>query len=147
MRFLDEHLKTLGYSRVTEINISGLHVDVYTEISTGLSDANTQITVQSIVDSFNPIPLTKKDKRKELNVEGLLRIQLIFPAISDFDELDLVREQFLSLAPAARSPTAKFQKLIDTVQARNQARKAINALTTVTDINNYDVVNTPTWPV
>jgi len=113
----------------------------------GVKSNNIDLTVQAIVDSFNPIPYAKKGKRKELNDEGLRRIQLIFPAISDFDELDLVREQFLSTKATARNPTVKFQQLIDTVQARNQARTSINALTTVADINNYDVVNTPTWPV
>jgi len=116
--------------------------------------SNNDIAVQAIIDAYDAIPATKKDKRKELNQEGLRRIQLIFPAIKDFDDLDLLAEHYLSIDSTARKPTVKFQKLIATRQARNQARQAINALTTVTnalttvtDINNYDVVNTPTWPV
>ena len=102
--------------------------------------------VEAIIATFDPLPHIKKLKIAELKAEGLSRIQLIFPAINDFDELDLVREQYLSIVPAARAATVQLQELIDTVQAGNAARQAINALTTVTAVEAYDVVTTPVWP-
>ena len=68
------------------------------------------------------------------------------PAITDWDALDLVREQFLSIAPAARQPTANLQSLIDVFQAGKTAADAINAMTDVTVIDAYDVSADPGWP-
>lgn len=102
--------------------------------------------VQAIIDSYDPLPDLKKVKVKELKLEGLTRIQIIFPSITDFDELDLVREQFLSVAPAARNATVNFQKLIDIVQTGQAATSTINGYTLESEVISYDVVNTPAWP-
>ncbi len=146
MILLDEHLISLGYSRNTAISITGIHKDVYAELSTGDTSAAIQTTVQALVDAYNPLADEKTVKKLELKNEGLSRIQLLFPSISDFDELALVREQWLSMTSASRSPTVEFQKMIDIYSAGLSGISAINALTTVTDVQNYDVVNTPAWP-
>ncbi len=108
--------------------------------------SDNDIAVQAIIDAYDELPDAKAIKKLELKNEGLSRIQLLFPSISDFDELALVREQWLSMASAARSPTVNFQKMIDIYSAGLSGISAINALTTVTDVKNYDVVNTPAWP-
>jgi len=102
--------------------------------------------VQLIIDAYDANPEAQKDKIEELKLEGLRRIQLIFPSISDFDELDFATEQYLSIAPAARQPTTNFQSAIDIRQAAKSAISFINTLGTLTAIADYDVVNTPAWP-
>lgn len=106
-----------------------------------------EAAVQLIIDNHDELPLLKSTKIAELKKEGLARVNLTFPAVTNFDELDLIKEQFLSVAPAARSPTVDFQKMIDIVQVGKDAVTSINALTVANDIKNYDVMNTPNWPV
>lgn len=89
----------------------------------------------------------KRDKIQELKAEGLSRIQAAIPGIAGWDHLGLVREQWLSIASAARSATADFQLVIDVYQAGRAAVSDIGALTAVTAIDGYDVVADPSWPV
>lgn len=88
----------------------------------------------------------RTDKIQELKAEGLARIQVEMPAITNIDILELVREQWLSTAVAARSATATFQAIIDTYQA---ARDGVIFLKTATDgeVTAYDVLTDPAWPV
>jgi len=104
------------------------------------------VAVQLIVDSYDALPEAQDDKIEELKLEGLRRIQLVFPSISDFDELDFATEQYLSIAPAARQPTADFQSAIDIRQSAKSAISFINNLSVLTEIVDYDVVNIPAWP-
>ena len=101
---------------------------------------------QAAIDSYNPVPGPKKEKIAELKAEGLRRIQAVFPAIDDFDELDLVREQFLSVKPAARNATPDFQNLIDVVTAGKAAASIIKGFTDRGPVIGYDVVSDPSWP-
>ncbi len=101
---------------------------------------------QVVIDSYDPLPHAKRDKIRELKVEGLSRVQSVFPAIKNFDDLDLVREQYLSVAPAARQPTTDFQTAIDIVGAGRSAVVAINALNDYSSVIAYDVVLSPAWP-
>lgn len=113
----------------------------------GVMTSTNDVAVQAIIDSYDALPYAKKLKVDELKTEGLSRVQGVFPAIGDFDELDLIRETYLSIVPAARSATTDFQNMINIVQAGKAAATDINALTTVAEVEAYDVVNTPAWPV
>ena len=97
-------------------------------------------TAQQISDRL------RATKIQELKDEGLSRIQAVLPAISSFDTLELVREMWLSIAPAARAATADFQSVIDIYQA---ARDGVVFLNTATDgeVSSYDVTTSPSWPV
>lgn len=86
------------------------------------------------------------DKIQELKAEGLTRIQVEMPAIYNFDTLELVREQWLSIAPAARAPTATFQSIIDIYQAARDGVIVLNGATPA-EVTAYDVLTDPTWPV
>jgi hypothetical protein len=68
------------------------------------------------------------------------------PAINNFDTLELVREMWLSVAPAARSATTDFQMIIDIYQ---EARAGVVFLNSASDgeVASYDVVTSPSWPV
>lgn len=92
------------------------------------------------------ISLVKAAKIKALRAEGLRRISAIFPAITDIDQIQFIAEFWLSIAPAARQPTANFQKVIDIRAQVILHTAAINALLAVQSVESYDVVNTPAWP-
>jgi hypothetical protein len=102
--------------------------------------------IQTIIDTYDQLAAVKVDKIIELKAEGLARIQTIYPAINDWDDLDLVRDQYLSVAPAARQATAEFQAMIDIFQAGKDAATVIAALATIANVEAYDAVNTPVWP-
>jgi hypothetical protein len=68
----------------------------------------------------------KASKVLLIKTEGLTRITQIFPAMSSIDEIKLLREFYLSIAPSARQPTANFQKIIDISQAVQTALTSVN---------------------
>lgn len=88
----------------------------------------------------------RAERIQELKNEGLVRINGVMPAIATFDTVELVREMWLSIAPAARSATTTLQNVIDIYQ---EAKNGITFLNTATDseIASYDVTNTPNWPI
>ena len=81
-----------------------------------------------------------------IKAEGEKRLQAIFPALNDLDEIKLVSEQWKSIATAARQPTPDFQKAIDTYQAAKAAIQTAKGFTTQAEVDAYDVVTDPGWP-
>lgn len=78
--------------------------------------------------------------------EGLIRIQIIFPAIKDIDEAVFAIEQWLSIDLAARTPTPNFSTFISTVQAAKAAITNVKTFTTQAEVDAYDVLTGPAWP-
>lgn len=104
------------------------------------------VTAQAVIDSIDYVALLKAEKISELKSEGLSRLQAIYPAIDSFDMLEIVSEIILSILPAARDLTVDMTSLSTVYQAGLSARIAINALSTLTEVDTYDVVNSPSWP-
>ncbi|MCK5609642.1 hypothetical protein KAR91_47655 [Candidatus Pacearchaeota archaeon] len=52
-------------------------------------------------------------RKQDIRNEGLRRIQAMFPFFKDIEDLDFIKEFWLSIAPAARQPTVNFQMMID----------------------------------
>ena len=102
--------------------------------------ADPEFTAQELADT------ARATKIQELKDEGLSRIQVEMPAIINFDTLELVREMWLSTAPAARAATVTFQSIIDIYQA---ARDGVIVLNGATDgeVTTYDILIDPSWPV
>ena len=115
----------------------------YTDIQDWIADGNTpdpEFTALGLLAN------AKEDKIRELKQEGLGRIQLVLPGITNWDTLELERERWLSLEPSARNATFDYQTVIDTYQAGRSAAQDIKLFTDVTDVNNYDVITSPSWP-
>ena len=109
----------------------------------GVWVSSNDTAVQAIIDSFDPLPDYKAKRIEALKADGLARIQAVFPAIKSFDELALIRELYLSIAPAARQPTTSWQRMINIYTAGQAAAASINAASTKAQV---DAV-TPSWPV
>lgn len=105
--------------------------------------SSDDVAVQAIINAYDPLPDYKTERVAAIKADGLARIQAVFPAINSFDELALVREMFLSIAPAARVPTANWQRMIDIYTAGRAAALAVSNATTKQQV---DAVN-PAWPV
>jgi len=131
--------------------------------STGLKDliASPILEIENIINAYdslitsqelrnNPpftVEQTKEQKIYDIKTEGLIRMQTKLPGIESFNQLEIIREQWLSTDVAARSPTVNFQYLIDVWIAGKAAIVTINSLSTITEVQAYDVVVSPTWPV
>lgn len=131
---LIDALASAGISKITEDNI----VKVF--------PLNRETDAQLIIDNYDELPDAISNKLIELKSEGLRRINLLFPAIKNWDYLDLVMHQWLSLAAAARNPTAKFNSMINTFTAGTGAIAVVKAMTDINTVKTYDAVNTPSWP-
>ena len=90
-------------------------------------------------------PEIVEDKLTELRVEAVRRMREQV-TVRDFDEVELTREFWLSITPAARQPTVGFQWVIDVYQAGKDAVIIINGMTDIATIEAYDVITTPNWP-
>jgi hypothetical protein len=88
------------------------------------------------------LAMAKRQKIAAMKAEAVERIQTRFPAITDFDVLQLLREVYLSISPAARAPTTNWQWLIDHYTAGQNAAASVNAASTIAQVNAV----TPTWP-
>lgn len=108
----------------------------------GVWKSSNDVVVQTIVDNYNDFADYKTDRIAAIKADGLARIQAVFPAINSFDELALIRDLFLSILPAARSPTANWQRMIDIYTAGRNAVIGVNNATTKQQV---DAV-TPAWP-
>ena len=112
----------------------------------GVWVSDNDIAVQLIIDAYNHLPDVKINKLDELKAEGLVRIQLIFPAIGNWDVLDLEYERWLSIVPAARQPPPNYQSMIDIYQTGRNAAQIINARSDVANVQAYNVLTDPIWP-
>ncbi len=108
----------------------------------GVWVSSNDVAVQAIIDAYNPLPDLKAKKVDFLVAQGMVLVQQVMPGIQTFDQLDLVKEQYLSLLTAARAPTARFQKLIDIYTVGETAINQVKAATTQAQV---DAVN-PVWP-
>ncbi len=132
---------------------SGLHAAITAaghwlrQVDGGVWISDNDAVVQAIIDAYNALPDAKITKVNEIKAEALRRIQLLFPAISDMEALALVREQWLSIAPAARQATPSFQRMIDIYQAAKNAATVVNGYTAVSQVAGYSAATDPAWPV
>ena len=134
-RELKDILAPLGYKREHD----GVH----------LFKVGTEVAIQAAIDAYDPIPDLKKAKINELKEEGLSRANLVydtddnvFPNVAAIKLLLDIENTYDRSAPPAPRLIAVNQILT----AFDLAKTAINSMTIIADIENYDVVNTPSWP-
>lgn len=104
--------------------------------------SDDDITVQAIINSYDPLPSIKTEKINTIKAEGLARIAAVFPAITNIDEIAFYAEFWTSIKATARQPTAPFQKIIDIYTA---AKAAIASVKSATSQPAVDAV-TVAWP-
>ena len=105
--------------------------------------SNNDIEVQKIIDQYNELDDLKKEKTQQIKLQGLTLIMQLYPAITNFDQLLLFRDVWMSIAPAARNPVANWTKLINIYTAGANGVTAVNSATTKAQIDAITV----NWPV
>jgi len=108
----------------------------------GVWRSSNDAAVQTIIVAYDPLPLARNVRNTDIKADGLARMNAVFPAIKSLDEVAFQAEFWLSIAPAARVPTANFKRIIDIYTAAKNAVSAVNAATTQAQI---DAV-APAWP-
>jgi len=104
------------------------------------------VAAQALIDAYNPLTYVRSIKNQEIKDEGLSRVQVVFPAITGFDDLQIERERYLSIAPAARSATTDYQKMIDIYVAGANAITQNNLEADWSVVDTYNPVTGPSWP-
>lgn len=129
---------------------------------TGLKDLiETPITeIENIINAYdsviagqelrnNPPPTlaeAKELKILELKNEGVSRMVSRVAGVLTFDQVNVMKEQWLSIDLGSRNPTPDFQFLIDVWQAGQDAAETINAYTLQSEIDAYNITTDPVWP-
>ena len=105
--------------------------------------------VQAIIDAYDALPEAKIDKIAELKLEGLKRANLVydpdddvFPSVASIKLLIDIDDTYTRIG----APAARLVSVNQVINEFEKVRDDINALTVLTDIETYDVVNTPAWP-
>lgn len=103
----------------------------------------------NVCDPHVPPPAIAEDlagakarRRQQVKLDGLQRMRTRLDALRTFDDVQLLREVVLSIAPAARQLTAKLQYCADTYAAGMAAIDAVNAATTISQVDSV----VPVWP-
>jgi hypothetical protein len=72
----------------------------------------------------------KKRRGHVVTREAVARVQAVFPEVATLSSLIVMREMWLSVAPAARQPTPKLTAVIDIYTAWKTATDQIKACST-----------------
>jgi hypothetical protein len=122
-------------------------VDAITAI---LADIDNIIAAKELREYIPPPTFAeiKNEKISELGRQTVARCNAIIgDGIVSFGHLRLIRAQYLSIDISARNPTPEFQDMIDVFQAGEAAADIITALTTQAEVEAYNVVTDPAWPI
>lgn len=115
-------------------------------------DVDVPQSMRVVGGALEPIPpapppaetLAQAKARKvaQIQAEGVALARGRFPAITNFDLLQLVQQLMLSVAPAARAPTTDMTWLSQVWTAGSNARASVKSATTIAQV---DAV-APAWP-
>lgn len=123
--------------------------------------STNDVAVQAIIDSFDPIPDARRQKRQEIKAEAARRAAEIYEfiglgglqedGVTTVDTAasfyNFAEDIYMSVLPTARgtlaSRLAAFKAIKDAAQA---AIITVNGLATFSAIQVYDAVNDPSWP-
>ena len=92
------------------------------------------------------LAIRKRHLTEAIKEEGFARIQQVMPFISSMDALEIMRELWLSIAPAARQPTDDMSGVIDVYQAARAAIIDVRSASTLAELEDYDPSAGPDWP-
>lgn len=104
--------------------------------------AENEAAVQAIINAYDVRVDMKNAKTLEIKTEGLARINAVFPAIDNLDELEYQSELWASIKTTAKQTTAKMQSVIDIYAAARTAIIAVKNATTKAGI----LAVTVNWP-
>jgi hypothetical protein len=119
----------------------------------GIWISNDDVAVQLIIDSFDPLPAAKKEKRQEGKAQALVLANAVYDGAANEDvvfadaaHLRLVIDIDASYRPVAGGIRPRLAQIIAIWDAFKLIKTEINQLTDLASIQAYDVVNNLNWP-
>jgi hypothetical protein len=95
-----------------------------------VAQGNTPEPMTTPPATLPSLPDVKRRRIKQLTDEALELTADVLPEFGNLSALILMRELYLSIAPAARQPTAKLTQVIDIYQDWDTAVAAVRACAT-----------------
>ena len=118
---------------------AGLHLVCINNVFMTSSDP---VAVQAFIAAYDALPDVKSDLIALFKADGLVRIQAIYPAITDTDHLDMWSDLWGAIKAGGRNPAANLEKAIAIRAAMVTAIAAVNAALTIPQVK----LVTVTWP-
>ena len=112
----------------------------------GVWYSSNDAAVQSIIDSYDNLQDEIENAKVRIKEYALHLIGNLFPAINSIDELELIKELWSSILPAARNPTSKLASAISIYATAKASISSVAALTSVQDAKDYNAETDPGWP-
>lgn len=125
--------------KINEAGYSFLQID-------GIWQSSNDIAVQSIIDNYDPVPFEKEQKKAELELEFLKRIQVIFSSITSIGHFNLALNIILSIDVGSRTLTPDISSANNIYQAVLDANAVIDSFITFDEIKIYNTQSDPLWP-
>lgn len=110
----------------------------------GVWTSDNDAAVQLIINNYNYLPDYQAIGIASIKATGLAKINALFPAITSIDQIQFFAEFWLSIASAARSPTANFTAVINIYTAAKNGIAAVQAASTTTGVD--AAVAAVAWP-
>ncbi|MBW2465872.1 MAG: hypothetical protein JRF02_01095 [Deltaproteobacteria bacterium] len=102
-------------------------------------------TEWNICEAAIKVKQLRIEKKSDLSQEALTRVQAYIP-YRDWDDVIIAYEDWLSIAPAARQPTADKTAAINHYAPWLAARDTLDNYTGLKSIEDFNVVDDPAWP-
>ena len=140
-----------GYGLHEAVEAQGYFLDHKNGVARAFQDGQQSATidtaVQDIIDGYDEIDHWKAEKAKEIKVEGLRRINLVYPAVQTLDDVKLIADLIKYMRDnGAAAPTGDLETAAGIYTAARSAAIAINGMTVIADVKTYDTVGDPAWP-
>ena len=109
--------------------------------------SSNDVAVQSIIDTFDPLPFARAEKIKELQQEGLRRANNVYGDIV-FENVGSIKV-LIDIDATYTRPGALAPRLADLAALNTAIQSAVAAINSEPDwqvVMAYDVVDQPPWP-
>lgn len=118
---------------------AGLHLGQFNNVWMTNSDP---IAVQAFITAYDALPDVKAERIALFKADGLARVQAIYPAIADCDQLDLFSDLWGAIKGTSKNTMPALEKAIATRAAIVSAIAAVNAALTIPQVK----LVTVNWP-
>lgn len=116
-----------GYRMHAALAAAGLGIADRNGVWVKANPAALDSDVNAFISAYSELPDVKSDRIDAIKLDGLGRINGLFPAITSVNEIEFYAEFWLSIKSTSKAATVNFQKIIDIYSAAKTAIASVNA--------------------
>lgn len=142
--YLQDYIQSQAY-RLTDRDGVWLAFD-----SSGNQSAEIDTAVQALVDGYDSLGAAKTQAKERIDAEKNRRWREVWPTVPEeiaVGLFDVVEDVISSVKTASKALTVNMEKATSIQSVGNTLLTQLNNATNWMNIVDYDVVNTPSWPV